>query len=343
VGVDADPNQTVGEYLSTWLAGKRLVVKPTTFVRYRDYVHQDLVPALGRVRLDELSYAHVAAFTRDQLAEGRGRTTVYRCLGTLSSALGEAVRRHRLPYNPVRPAPIPRPPAAERTVWTGAQAARFLEYCHGADPLFADLVEVLIGTGLRRGEALGLRWAHVDLGHRVLFVRWTLSAIDNHRLVLTVPKTKGSRAWVALSDRVTTALEHRVRNRGPLAADDPEGGYVFHRADGKPLHPQYVLNHFHDLCAQAGVPRITVHDLRHLTATLSMTAGVPLPVVSKTLRHATLSTTANIYSHLSGQAARGAVDSVEYALTHAAHDHHATTGFHLLLRPRMGKELFSEA
>jgi integrase len=118
---------------------------------------------------------------------------------------------------------------------------------------------------------------------------------------------------------------------------------VFHHADGKPLHPQYVLNHFHDLCAQAGVPRITVHDLRHLTATLSMTAGVPLPVVSKTLRHATLSTTANVYSHLSSQAARGAVDSVDYALTHAAHDHHATTAFRPLLRPATGKELFSAA
>jgi len=97
VGVDADPNQTVGEYLLAWLAGKRLVVKPTTFVRYRDYVHQDLVPALGRVRLDELSYAHIAAFTSDQLAAGRGRTTVYRCLATLSSALGEAVRRTGCP------------------------------------------------------------------------------------------------------------------------------------------------------------------------------------------------------------------------------------------------------
>jgi integrase len=143
-----------------------------------------------------------------------------------------------------------------------AQAARFLECFHGAGPLFADLVEPLIGTGLRKGEALGLHWAHVDLQRRVLFVRWTLSAIDNnHHLSLTVPKTKGSRAWVALSDRGTAALEHFARNRGPLAADYLEGGYVLHRADGKPLHPQYVLNDFHDLSARAAVPCITVHDL----------------------------------------------------------------------------------
>ncbi|MFJ9847547.1 tyrosine-type recombinase/integrase [Kitasatospora sp. NPDC101155] len=82
-------------------------------------------------------------------------------------------------------------------------------------------------------------------------------------------------------------------------------------------HPAYVLNHFHSLCREFGVPRTTVHDLRHLAATISITAGVPLTVVSKTLRHATLSTTANIYGHLTTQAARDAVDTIDHALTSA--------------------------
>jgi hypothetical protein len=61
-------------------------------VPYRNYAHQDLVPALGRVRLNKLSYAHIAAFIRDQVAAGHGRTSVYRCLVTLLSALGEVAR-----------------------------------------------------------------------------------------------------------------------------------------------------------------------------------------------------------------------------------------------------------
>lgn len=76
-------------------------------MRYRDYAHQDLVPALGRVRLNKLSYAHISAFIRDQVAAGHGRTTVYRCLVTLPSALGEAMRRHRLAYDVARPTPTP--------------------------------------------------------------------------------------------------------------------------------------------------------------------------------------------------------------------------------------------
>ncbi len=76
-----------------------------------------------------------------------------------------------------------------------------------------------------------------------------------------------------------------------------------------------MLNHFHYRCQQAGVTRTTIHDLRHLSATISINAGVPLTVVSKTLRHSTLSTTANVYSHLTAQAAREAVDVIDRILT----------------------------
>lgn len=130
-----------------------------------------------------------------------------------------------------------------------AETAQFLDYCHAHDPQSADLVELLIGTGIRKGEALALHWADVNLDEGVLRVRWTLSAVDNNRLVLTAPKTRASRNWVALSGRVTQALERRA------AAGESPDGLVFHRADGRPLHPEYTLNHFHLLCARGWGPR----------------------------------------------------------------------------------------
>ncbi|WP_326847241.1 site-specific integrase [Streptomyces kaniharaensis] len=176
-------------------------------------------------------------------------------------------------------------------------------------------MEVLIGTGIRKGEALALHWNDVHLPERVLYIRYTLSAIDNNRLILTSPKTRSSKAWVAISPRV--ALRHRAENKDLSLSHAGHGGFVFHHPDGRPLHPAYVLNHFHDLCREFDVPRTTVHDLRHLAATISITAGVPLIVVSKTLRHATLSTTANIYGHLTTEAARDAVNTIDRALTTA--------------------------
>lgn len=92
----------------------------------------------------------------------------------LSSALGDAVRTHRLPTV------IPRPASAERVIWTTTQAVHFLKHCHTHDPDFADLIELLIGTGLRKGEALALHWSDVHLDQNKLYVRWTLSAVDNN-------------------------------------------------------------------------------------------------------------------------------------------------------------------
>jgi integrase len=237
-------------------------------------------------------------------------------LATLSSALGDAVRQRRLPHNPARPAVLPRPPAAERQVWTPQETVRFLRYCRQADPFMADLCEVLIGTGMRKGEALGLHWNDVHLPEQVLYVRYALSAVDNSRLVITSPKTRSSKTWIALSPRVTAALQHRAE-AGIHPADPANlfSGLVFCRPDGRPLRPQWVLERFRQLALLAGVPRIAVHDLRHLAATLTITEGVPLTVVSKTLGHATLSTTANIYAHLTHQAARAAVDVIDTVLS----------------------------
>ncbi|MFB7467723.1 tyrosine-type recombinase/integrase [Streptomyces sp. NPDC056224] len=295
------------------------MLKPTTMARYRDYVHNDLAPAFGTLKLDELGHRHIAAFVTGELAAGRGKTTLYRCLATLSSALGDAVRQHCLAHNPASPPALRRPPSPERRSWTADEAVRFLQHCHRADPEMADLFEFLIGTGMRKGEALGLHWDDVHLAERVFHVRCTLSAIDNNHLVITTPKTRSSRGWVAISPRVATALWHRAGS-APQTRGDPNNlftGLVFCQPDGHPLGPHQVLDRLHRLSEEAGVPRISVHDLRHLAATITITAGVPLTVVSKTLRHSTLSTTANIYSHLTQQAAREAVDTIDHTLTRA--------------------------
>jgi len=173
---------------------------------------------------------------------------------------------------------------------------------------------------MRRGEALGLHWADVDLDAQLLFVRHTLVAVDNNRLVFNAPKTIGSRDWIALSARAVNALRRRARRHLTQALTGPayhDQGLVFCRPDGQPLRPERVLRHFYELTDAAGVPHIRVHDLRHLAATIMMAAGVPLAMVSKTLRHSTLSTTVDIYGHLTRQAAQEAVDATAAALDDA--------------------------
>jgi hypothetical protein len=198
-GIHSDDRQTVAEYLNDWLGYKQRTLKPTTMARYRDYVHKDLSPALGALRLEELTHHHVSSFVSIQLAAGRGRVTLHRCVATLSSALTDAVRQHRLIHNPARYANIPRPRRSPRVCWSPAQAVAFLRYCAQIHDPLAELYELILCTGIRKGEALALHWADVDLDAKVLLVRYTLSNINNTTPVFTTPKTKSSHTWIGLS------------------------------------------------------------------------------------------------------------------------------------------------
>ncbi|WP_370133033.1 tyrosine-type recombinase/integrase [Streptacidiphilus sp. EB103A] len=315
-GVFEDPKVTVGAYLLEWLALKERTLKASTVANYYDVVHKDLLPVFGAMRLSDLRSHHIEEWSAGQLLKGRGRVAVYRAAATLRSALGAAVRSRRLVYNPARFAIMARPSSPERTCWTQQQAAAFLRHnadCY-ADQL-RDFFELLIGTGLRRGEALGLHWADVHLVERKLFVRWTLATVNNNELHLGPPKTKASRNWVSLSPRVVEALRRQAaQQQALLPPGAPLEGLVFAMVDGAPLRPQWVLDQLRKRSAEVGVPRIGLHDLRHTAATIMISEGVSIAVVSKTLRHSTLSTTINIYGHLLKHAADDAVNALSGAL-----------------------------
>src|SRR4051812_13185892 len=237
-GVSIDDTETVADYLSRWFETKAPTRKPNTINRYRAYLDNDLIPAFGAIRLERLTHEHVAQFIRRELDAGRGVVTLRRCITTLSTALNDGRRAHRLDHNAARYAPIPRRPREELTCWSTAEASAFLRHCHAAEEPLADLYELMIGTGMRRGEVLGLHRADVDLDARRLFVRCTLVAVDNSRTMFNAPKTKGSQAWIALSSRAVDALtrQRRRRRAQQLAAvrhDDPDLG--FPRAHRHPI------------------------------------------------------------------------------------------------------------
>ncbi len=140
--------------------------------------------------------------------------------------------------------------------------------------------------------------------------------------MFTAPKTKGSAAGVGLSARVVAALtRRRARQDAERAAwgeayqDD---GLVFCRENGAPHRPNDVRQRFHKLSDAAGLPRVRVHDLRHLAATIMITVGVPLALVSKTLRHSRTGITADLYGHLTREAATAAADALGATLDAAA-------------------------
>jgi integrase len=152
VGVKVDDRQTVAGYLVAWLEEKRHALKPKTLHRYSEIVTKELIPALGALPLEQLCHEHVAAFIAELEDTGRGAPTIRYVHAVLSSALSDAVKRHRLTHNVAQHVVLPPVVTAEREPWTAAEAVTFLDHAHQANDRLTDLFEVIIGTGLRRGE-----------------------------------------------------------------------------------------------------------------------------------------------------------------------------------------------
>jgi integrase len=210
--------------------------------------------------------------------------------------------------------------------WSAAELASFLN--HVAGDRLGPLFEVIAACGLRRGEALGVRWSDVDLTNRVVYIRQTLNDVNGH-LVFTRPKTRSSEASVPLTERAVGALlDQRLRQDTEWAewaewAED--GDLVFARESGEPLRPDFVTKRFRALAVTAGLRQVRLHDLRHGAASLMLSAGVPMAIVSKMLRHSSIGITVDTYHHLDPDTARAASDAIGQLLDAALRDHTATT------------------
>ncbi len=301
-----DRSQTVDEYLRDWLSSKVANgLRATTERSYRMHIDRYISPAIGGVRLRDVRPPHVErvlrlAATPKVTGKTPGPATIRRIHATMRSAFASAKRQRYLPYNPAVDIELPKSARPRVQPWEPEELGRFLD--HGArDPLSA-LFEVAAFTGLRRGELLGLQWEDVDVERSRLTVRRQIVQLGHETRVGPVKTSSGQDRVVDLdAATVAAVLAHRLRQeqqRTVMGAGWVECGHVFTRDDGSTLDPHWVTKRFRELCVEAGVRPIRLHDLRHGQASLMLAAGVPMAVVSKRLGHSSLAITSDTYSHL---------------------------------------------
>ncbi|MEX2275249.1 MAG: site-specific integrase [Actinomycetota bacterium] len=288
---------TVGEYLDEWIEGARSTIRPSTWQSYATHVRAHLKPMLGGRRLQQLRSAQISAGYAT-LLEGRSPATVRRIHATLHRALGDAVKSGLLTLNPASTAQLPKAERPEMKTWTLQELRTFLDATD--DSADSMLWTLLATTGLRRGEALGLRWRDLDLQSEVAEIQQTIVTV-NHRVEFGRPKTTRGRRRIDLDPETVRRLRrHKARQteqRLKIGEAWVDNDLVFTDALGAPQHPGNASHRFVNAAKSAGVPRIRLHDLRHTHATLALGLGVHPKVVSDRLGHSTVSLTLDSYSH----------------------------------------------
>src|SRR5918997_1584398 len=301
MSLEAD-RMTFGEYLDLWL---RDVVKGSvarhTYKDYEGKVRLHLKPTLGRVKLKDLTSAHLQTLYRQKTQDGLSPRSVEYIHCTARKALAKAEEWNLVRKNVARYA---RPPAKEhkehRTL-TVPQSKAF--FAAAAGDRFEALYVLALTTGLRRGELLGLKWADIDLEKTAtLSVNRSMDTLYGPPEE-KAPKRQSSRRTVVLVPEAVAALRlHRRRQAEERLAAGPvwrEQDLVFPTTLGTPMLGDNLLKrNLRPLLEKAGLPPLTFHELRHTFATFHLASGEKPKVIQEILGHSSIKTTMDTYSHV---------------------------------------------
>jgi len=328
-GEHIDPTRiTLREWLTNWLAAVRTEVAPKTHERYGEIVQNFLIPALGNFPLvgftpSVIQNAYIPWATSGRLDGRKGglsprtRRHIHRVLHT---TLNRAVEQQVIARNPAQTLRkrLPRVERREMETLSPDQSAQLLEAIKHTRIYWPVLLA--LSTGMRRGEVFALRWKNVDLERGSLCIMESLEQ-TKARLRFKAPKTDKIRV-VTLPAFAIEQLRLLKRRQAEellqLGTRQTGDTLVCARRDGLPLQPQSLTHHFNRLISRIkSLPKVRFHDLRHSHATQLLLAGVHPKVAQERLGHASITTTLDLYSHVTETMQSDAAERLDAAFRDA--------------------------
>ena len=290
------------EWLDRWMSEEIAPPKrrQRTYETYRNVIDRHIVPYLGRMKLAKVGPTHVQEL-ENRLSQRLSPKMVNQIHIVLSGAFKYALKMelvHRSPVGMVsppsiKPTEVPPPDIpAIRSV---------LELAKADDNVLYPAMHIVAFTGMRRGEAMGLLWKHIDLHEGTIRVESSLVQTRTG-VIQEPPKTNSGRRIVDLDAGTVEVLEEHRRRQGEMRERMGDmfrdRRWVFADELGDPISPKRLYDTVKRYGLRVGHPETTVRSLRHVHAPLMLQGGENPVVVSKRLGHSKVSTTLDIYAHV---------------------------------------------
>lgn len=301
---------TLSRWVEIWLQEYTGDKKYLTVKHYKAQCKTHIVPSLGAVKLSELAPPQIQAFYNGLQRDGLAAKSVRNIHGILTKCLSTAVQVGYLRSNPASMVTLPKIEKKEIHPLTDDQVKDFLRVSAGDE--YEILLKVILFTGLRESEAIGLTWDCIDFKAGAVKVCKQLQKrpLSDGGFTFAPLKNDKSRS-LRPAHFVLDLLERRKREQaaqrlkagelweGWHTAEEQKSALVFTTATGGNLSPQTVYNHYKRLAVKIGAPDSRVHDLRHTFAVLSLQNGDDVKTVQGNLGHATAAFTLDVYGHVS--------------------------------------------
>ena len=310
---------TLSEWLDRWLEQMPATLRPSTLEHYQKDMKNHVIPYLGRKMLTQITAADLRKLydtlkktgrVHPRPGQGRGLsdTTVHNIHTTLHHALRAAVEQGLIPANPADEVEPPKVVRQPMNILNEEQLDVFMETI-AANPVWYDFFYTELTTGLRRGEICALMWTDFDERGGTLKISRTLHKEKGGRLVAGNTKTYAGTRKIVLPPSTAELLRTRKKKSfSPWIFHDP-------LRPEAPIDPNSAYLQLKKFLADAGLPNIRFHDLRHTFSTHALASGVDAKTLSGILGHTKASFTLDTYTHTTGDMQKRAADIVGGFLT----------------------------
>ena len=292
---------TVESYASHWLENIMPdKIRLGTFIHYKEIMNRYIIPNIGKIPLQNLGVRHVQTTIDDLFRRKVGVSTIHKSKQVLSSCLSRAMRDEIVSRNVAQLVELPKYSPKKIIPWTFEQSKLFLQETKGTSYHIA--YHMMLTYGIRKGEMQGLRWSDIDFINDRIHIRQQIRRLAGALRVGDV-KTKAGRRQLLLVPEVKQQLLEKARERNiTIPPFDPIGQLsmdhlILTSKKNKPVEPRNLARSFQLYSDKLGLPRISMHTLRHTAATLLKSTGAPVKDVQLILGHANISTTLAIYQH----------------------------------------------
>lgn len=314
---------TLAEYLRQWMINYvEPNLAPKTIDGYRVNIERHIIPSLGNILLQKLQPIHIQQFYKSKLENGRfdgkgslSAKSVLYIHRVLRKALSSALKMQLVPRNVADAVELPKQKAFYAKFLNEQEIKELLNAFKNTNAY----IPVLLATclGLRRGEALGLKWKDIDFKNRTISI---VRSLLPHKSgpIFHEPKTKNSRRTIVLSSAIITELEkHKSEQddqRNLLGKAYKNNELVTCSSDGSPINPATFSHTFARTLMKNNLTHIRFHDLRHSNATLMLKHNISPKVASERLGHSNISITLDIYSHVLKEMQEDAAQKLDDAI-----------------------------
>ena len=310
----SDHPAKMADYLKMWKELQASEVAETTYDGYHTYIDRHLIPYFKDLNLNiqDITAGHIFDYVnylsndggrKDNKIGGQSNTSIRKIISILRKVFDYAVLYGDIKINPAAQVPMPKRgnKKDERQVFLTAEDAQKMLDAFKSEEI-GPIVYVTLYYGLRKSEALGLRWQAVDFDANTITINHTVVGGSQ---IVAKDSTKSycsMRTYELLPDVKDLLLKLKAQQeyyKQRLGSGYHDNDYIFTNPNGIPYRPDSLTRSFKRALARHGIPDMRYHDLRHSTASILVDKGWDINDIKEWLGHADISTTANIYAHIS--------------------------------------------